>query len=75
MDLNILEKDQLNKILTSCMGDSYLQKSIGTSKDLLDCFLYSIDSVSTGQLVPTKETKTSLALCFAKQLYKVVITT
>ena len=36
-------KDQLNKTLTSCMGDSCQQKSIGTSKDLSDCFLYTID--------------------------------
>jgi len=45
-------KGSTNKTLTSCMGDSYQQKSIGTSKDLLDCFLYSIDSASSGTINP-----------------------
>ena len=33
------------------MGDSYLQRSIGTSKDLLDCF-YTFDGASFGTINP-----------------------
>ena len=43
-------KGSTNKTLTICMGDSYQQKSIGTSKDLLECFLYSIDSALSGTI-------------------------